>query len=134
MKKNLAKIASVFMVLVMALVLTACGDTETEKFVKENGASFLEGFEKGLSASGIDSETKIEADGNDIIITCNLKGIDGIPEEAKENFKNSLGESTVNSFRKSVQPIKDQVPSLEKVIVRMCETDGDLLAELEVEF
>ena len=153
--KTLKKLGVLALVLVMALSFAACSKdegskeptpapapapapvpatkTDVEKYVETNSATLLAELETGFEqSSGIECDSRIEANGNDMAIWINMGGIDNVPGEAKAQLQ-----ATYDSMNGTFETLfgelkKTEIPSLENVGMYICEEDGDVLAKIEV--
>ena len=107
--------------------------TEVEAFISEYGDLLKAGFEEGFSESGLTCKTTVAGKGNDIIIETRIDYIDGLTEKDKAELQEefNLGKEDLKA---EFEGAKEDIPSLEKIIFRVCEEDGDLIATIEIEF
>ena len=154
--KNVWKTAgSVLLILALAFALAACGGTDVEEpiveepivqeepvvtddpqllaFIDTYGTEFVEGFETSFSkSSGMSCECTLEADKTELICTCLITGLNDVPDSAKTQLQ-EIYDGMKDDLKTGFQPIKDQVPTLTAVTFMICEEDGDLLAEINLE-
>ena len=128
MKKNLIKITSVLMVLVMAFALTACKDGKTvAKFVEETGATLESAMEAELSKQGIDCDCKVSADGTKLVVVLNIAQFDQITAEQKKMI-NEQYKSNEAQLMAQIKPMfkdaKDEVKDLSAVVYSMRDSKG----------
>ena len=81
----------------------------------------------------MECETTIEADGNDMIYTICMSEMDNLSSDEKELYQTTFDEMKPQ-FQSSFAPTKTMLPDLEKVIINFCEKDGDIIAEIVLEY
>ena len=135
MKKNLAKIASVLMVLVMALALTACGSMTVSEFVKEKGAELETKMEEAMKEQEIDCECEVKADGTKLVVDVKIALFDSLGEMEKkairEEYKNNKAAMTAQ-IKPQFKDAKEEVSDLSAVVYNMCDSTGEVIVTMEI--
>lgn len=142
--KTMKKLGVLALVLVMALSFAACskdegsstsgGQTEVEKYVAENASALASGFEQGfVGSSGIDCDTKVTANGNDIIFTVCIDGYDNLSSSDKSTMQAAF-DSMNSELKEAFSGVKTEIPSVKGLIINICEEDGDKIAKVEIDY
>jgi len=110
-------------------------DADLVKFIDEQGDELLSGFESSFeqSSGGLDCECSWEIDGTALTLNCLINGVDDVPEANKQEMQD-IYDSQNDTFHSLFAPIKDEVPNLSNVTIKVCEEDGDLLADISLDY
>lgn len=136
------KVFALILALVLVLSLAACGekkesgtDKSNEKIVaymEENGDLLIESMESSFAtSSGMTCRSSFEVVGNGIVITVCINELEDLDDETKEAIQEAYEEITP-TLEPALEMLQEEVPELEYLTVRVCEKDGDLLAEMKV--
>lgn len=107
--------------------------TEVENFVAEYGETLKAVFENSFSQNGLTCKTTVVGKGNDITIEARIDFIDGLTEAEKTDVQAEY-DSSKEDIKAGFDGVEEEIPSLEKIIFRICEEDGDLIGTIELEF
>ena len=163
MKKLLSTLLSLMLVLAVAFSFAACSDdkkeepkkndivepsgdepevdepevdepevdeqTEVEKYVEQFGDELANAI---VGSSGVDGDYDVYAEGNEIIVEFCMAGVDNTTAEQKAAVQEAY-DSLGDSLKDALAPAKEEIPSLEALVILFCEEDGDLIAECKVE-
>ena len=146
---KMSRILCVVLAFAMVLAFAACGkkeaanndtvnndtvNNEVADFVKENKAALVESFETNFEeSSGLDADCSVSAKGNSIAFKVCLEDVDDIPEEAKAQMQEGF-DAIQDEFASEFEDVKEELGSVESIIIDVCEEDGDLLASIEAKF
>jgi len=147
------KLTALILALLMMFAFVACGSSDKDdadkkddetvettlsdaekvaEYVAAHEAELLAAFGDGFSGSGMTSQAAIKANGQDIILEVRINEFDNLPEEAKQ-----AAQSTLDSLKSAMTPdfaeMKKELPELEDFVLKMCEKDGDIIAEITIE-
>ena len=146
--KNIFKgLLCLILAVVFVLCFAACGDNgstntngsgndpQLEKFVESEEASLKKSFEDIITSTsgGLNCECKLSVDGTKLTADCLVEGIDDVPSETKDEMQKAY-EATKTELSEAFKPIKDGAPNLSEVILNICESDGDLIAAINIPF
>ena len=129
------KVLALALVLIMCFALVACGDdgASVADYVKENGAKMEQGIEDQLAKQGMSCDAEVKADGNDIVISMNVAVFNNLTEAQREQVQATYDQQGSASFAGLLGSAKEDIPSLEKIIYRVCDGRGDLVAEVVID-
>ena len=136
---KMSRILCVVLAFAMVLAFAACGkngaaNSEVAKFVQENESELIATFEDAFEeSSGLEADCTVSAKGNSIAYKVCLDGIDNVPAEAKTQMQDAF-DSIQGEFAAMLGDVKEELGSIESVIVDVCEEDGDFLASIEAKF
>ena len=113
----------------------SANDPKLEKFVESQGATFEKSFEDSFKSSsgGLNCDCKLSVDGTKLIVDCLVEGIDDVPSETKDEMQKAY-EATKDQLSEAFKPIKDEVSNLSEVTLNICESDGDVIATINMPF
>ena len=148
--KTIKKLGVLALVLVMALSFAACGKdessagknpasaieakTEIEKYVEENEQLLVESFEQGFAGgSGMGCTTTVKGVGNEIMFTVCIDDLDGLTAEDKATMQSAF-DSMNGEMKEAFSGVKTELPSIEGIVIYICEEDGDKVATIDVDF
>lgn len=141
MKRALALILA----LVLCLALVACGNEEKEEagnpttganstivaFMKENGDAFLENLESGFKVSGMTCKSSYQVVGNGLVVTICVNELNNVDSATKDAMQEAYT-AMASTFDQALKMLQQEITELESLTIRVCEKDGDLLADLKV--
>ena len=147
MKNIFKRLSCLILAVVFVLCFAACGDNgstvdngsgndpKLEKFVESEGAEFEKNFEDSFKSSsgGLNCDCKLSVDGTKLTVDCLVEGIDDVPSETKDEMQKAY-EATKTELSEAFKPIKDVAPNLNEVILNICESDGDIIATVNMPF
>ena len=139
--KKFNKILSIILSLIIVLSFTACsagsvlggtssGETELEKYVSENSELIESSFEEGFSSGGMTCDCTVSAEGNTLYFSCNIDGINDLPQDVKDQFAIAMEEQK-EVLTSQFTAIGDEIP-MDEVVMEICEEDGDVIVVLNV--
>ncbi|MBE7033074.1 MAG: hypothetical protein E7406_02485 [Ruminococcaceae bacterium] len=139
--KTLKKLGVLALVLVMALSFAACSKDEGSKvpapaptssavaqFVAENGPTIEQGIEQG--ADGVDCE--VVARGNKIVISMSSTTFDNVPSDQRALLQEYYDSMKEDLKAMVIADVKD-VEGLEAVVYEVCESNGTVIATVDIE-
>lgn len=140
MKNNLKKLSCLLIALMLVFSFAACsGDsgsdsdaTAVQEYVDTYGNAFITSFEESFDeSSGMDSTCTITAEGTKIVIQCNVAGLNDIDAETKDMLQSTY-DGMKDQLTETFKPIKEELPELTGAVMKICEEDGDVLAEVDM--
>ena len=147
MKNIFKRLSCLILAVIFVFCFAACGnndaninndggnDPKLEKFVESQGADFEKSFEDSCKSSsgGLNCDCKLSVDGTKLTVDCLVEGIDDVPSETKDEMQKAY-EATKTELSESFKPIKDGAPNLSEVTLNICESDGDIIATINMPF
>ena len=141
MKRALALILA----LVLCLALVACGNEEKEEagnptnaanskiveFMRENGDEFVESLESGFATSGMTCKSSYKVVGNGLEVTICINELNNVDSATKKAMQDAYT-AMASTFEQALKMFQQEVPELKSMTLRICEKDGDLLADVKV--
>lgn len=138
--KTLKKLGALALVIVMALSFAACSKDEGSaggqsspavvKYVEENGATIEQGIEQG---AGGEIDCEVTARGNKIVITMKSAAFDGLTSEQKSLLQDTY-DSMKGDLKAMVANDVGNLEGLEAVIYEVCESNGTVIASVNIKF
>ena len=106
-------------------------DSSVEAYVETNREVLAESMKAMFTANGTAGEVTVEAEGNGIVITILMQGIDNITDAQKAEIQANYDamKPTLDTMLPAMQT---DLPALQYFSYRVCEQDGDLLATLTI--
>ncbi len=144
MKKTNKRIISLLLACLMMLTFVACSgeeapvaeenDPQLEELIANEGEAFVESFTSSFEASsGLKCDSTIKVKGTALIIDCNIKNVDNVPDVTKKQMQEAYdGEKA--SLKEGFAPLKELAPNLSLVAFYINEQDGDNIATINLEF
>lgn len=124
------KILLVLLTCVLVLSLVACGGSKLEKWIEsDEGEEFVKMVESGLEGM---ADAKVTAKGDTLTVKMDIRGIDDLTADQKDLIASQY--EGQEEMLKDLMGDADEVPGLKKVVYKVCEEDGDLITNVEVEF
>ena len=133
------KFLSLLMVLVLAISLVACGDSEGEAmspeakkvadFVNAHRAELLESFESSFTSSGLTCTSSIRASGTAFIIDVNVNELYDLDAETKAQLQSTF-DSMDGVFDQLLPLMQQDLPELTAFTINICDRDGNQLASI----
>lgn len=133
------KVLALILALVMCLALVACGDSsekketegksELEKYMEKNSDEFLDSIEEGFATSGMTCNSSYEVVGDGLVVSIRINELEDLPEETKQQMQEAY-DASASEMEEALEMLQEEVPELEYMTIRICEKDGDLLAEI----
>jgi len=145
MKKSMSKVFCLLLAAVLMFGLVACSeapveptvqnDPQLEKLIEEQGDAFIASFKEGFegSAGGLKCELTLEVSGTELIFDCRIQDIDNVPDDAKAQMQEIYDQSK-EGLKAELMALKEEAPNLSKVLLNVCEEDGDILAVIDIDF
>lgn len=133
------KFLSLLMVLVLAISLVACGDSEGEAmsadakkvadFVNAHRAELLENFESSFTSGGLTCTSSIRASGTTFIIDVNVNELYDLDAETKAQLQSTF-DSMDGVFDQLLPLMQQDLPELTAFTVNVRDRDGNQLASI----
>jgi len=102
--------------------------TDAQKFVDEQGEAFLSELESGFVATaGTGCSSSIVANGNGVLITIKINGVNNVTAEEKATMQSAYDASSA-TFSAALSSLRTEYPGISSLTINVCEEDGDLLA------
>ncbi len=143
--KTMKKLGVLALALVMVLSFAACGKKEGSaggqsleakqspavvKYVEENGANIEKSIEEGADG---EINCEVKAIGNKIVINMKSIAFDGLTSEQKSILQDTY-DSMKDELKETVAAEVGDIEGLEAVIYEICESDGTVIASVNLEF
>jgi len=152
--KNLKKLLMLAIAVVMALSFVACSDekgettikepsevtentvpekpesekTEAEKFVEEKG----EQTENQIKENEESLDCKVTAEDNKLVVSVLTAEVDGLSDSDKAMFQ-QVYDAMKDQLKETVFALVGETEGVDAVVYRICNSNGDTVAELEYE-
>ncbi len=144
------KLLAIMLAVLMLFALGACGDdsdkfgegektpvTEEEsavaKYVEENKYTLISSMEESFAkSSGMTCTSSINTIGNGFVISININELDNVDSDTKLQMQSAY-DSMSGTFDGMLIDLKKEIPEIEYFAIRVCEKDGDLLAEIRAD-
>ena len=106
------------------------GSMTLAEFVEMGGAAFGSSLEESFEASsGLTCTSEVEVEGTSLIVIIKIDSLDNLSADEKTAMQTMLAAEEA-SLAPALQALQTQVSGLETMIFRICEADGDLVAEV----
>ena len=125
------KILAVMLAVSMLFALCACNSgSAVEKYVEENKSTIISAMETSFaSTSGMSCTSDIEVIDNGFVVSININELDNVDNMVKLQMQSAY-DSMSASFDSMLDEMQTEVPELAYFKIRICEVDGDLIAEI----
>lgn len=136
------KLLAIILALALVFALAACGGDSKDdnsgnaanpvivEYINKNENDLLSGMESAFAtSSGMTCRSSIDVIGDGFVITIKINELDNVDSEIKETLKTAYA-AMQPSFDAMLPSIQAEVPEIEYFAIKVCEKDGDLLAEI----
>jgi len=106
--------------------------TAVEKFVNSYGFMIKTAFEEGAKKTGYTFDTDISAQGNTITVNAKINEVNNLTTEEKADMQAAI-DSNIGEIEANLKKVSVFVPSLEKVVLNILESDADLIVKVEID-
>lgn len=113
----------------------SAADTDEQKvaeYVTLYGSDIIAGFTSTMTNQGMTCIPTVRADGTNIVMDVRIQEFDNLPEAAIANAQLAF-DSMKSVMTLAVSELKKELPSLNCLVLNMCEVDGDIIATLTVD-
>lgn len=129
------KLLAIVLALVFCFSLAACGSDQTpvEEYVEENREALEKELASAVSATGMDMEMEIEADGYGVIIKVETSMFDEFDDEAREEYQDTMEKQVeAGALDAVLEGVQKDVPETEYVEYKFYDSNGDIVVEFVI--